>query len=123
MSSKKNILAKEIFVWWYSQNLNSFSKHPRRSLVKPLTKCIGHHSNFPGLIKNTLSRRESKLKKISEGALLEEMGMESMQKDEKILALEERIKDYKENLAVQEENGAKLSKLYELGLSTKEVSL
>ena len=49
--------------------------------------------------------------------------MESMQKDEKILALEERIKDYKENLAVQEQNGAKLSKLYELGLSTKEVSL
>ena len=44
------------------------------------------------------------------------MGMESMQKDEKILALEERIKDYKENLAVQEENGAKLSKLYELGV-------
>ena len=51
------------------------------------------------------------------------MGMESMQKDEKILALEERIKDYKENLAVQEQNGTKLSKLYELGLSTKEVSL
>ena len=44
------------------------------------------------------------------------MGMESMQKDEKILALEERIKDCKENLAVQEENDAKLSKLYELGV-------
>ena len=66
---------------------------------------------------------ESKLKKISEGALLEEMGTESMQKDEKILALEERIQDYKENLAVKEENGAKLSKLYDLGLSTKKVSL
>ena len=34
--------------------------------------------------------------------------MESMQKDEKNLALEQRIKDYKEILAVQEENGAKL---------------
>ena len=44
------------------------------------------------------------------------MEMESMQKDVKILALEERIKDYKENLAVQEEKGAKLSKLYELGV-------
>ena len=45
--------------------------------------------------------------------------MESMQKDEKNLALEQRFKDYKENLTIQEENGAKLSKLYELGLSTK----
>ena len=46
-----------------------------------------------------------------------------MQKDEKNLALEKRIKDCKESHAVQEENDAKLSKLYELGLSTKEVSL
>ena len=42
--------------------------------------------------------------------------MENMKKDQKILALEERIKDYKENLAVQEENSAKLSKMYELGV-------
>ena len=47
------------------------------------------------------------------------MRMESIQKDEKILALEQRIKEYKENLAVQEENGAKLSKLYELAVINK----
>ena len=44
------------------------------------------------------------------------MEMESMQKDEKILALEERIKEYKNDLIIQQENGIKLSKLYELGV-------
>ena len=51
------------------------------------------------------------------------MEMESMQKDVKILALEERIKDYKENLAVQEEKGANYQNCMSWELSTKEVSL
>ena len=91
-------------------------KHPRLSPVMTLIKCIEFHSNFPGLIKNTLRRRDSKLKKNFEGTQLEEMEMESMQKDVKILALEERIKEYKNDLIIQQENGIKLSKLYELGV-------
>ena len=92
-------------------------------LSKPLTNFIGYHSNFPSFIKNILSRREFKLKKSSEGALLEEMVTERMQKDEKILVLEERIEDYKENLEFSKIMAQNYQNCMSWELSTKEVSL
>ena len=46
----------------------------------------------------------------------EAMILESMEKDEKVLALEMRIKDFQERIKENEENLEKLSKLYELGI-------
>ena len=74
MSSKKNILAKKMRMMALPEFKQLFETSKTIS-SKTSNKiiCIGHHSNFPGLIKNALSRRESKLNKISEGALPVEM--------------------------------------------------
>ena len=46
-----------------------------------------------------------------------------MMKDEKILAMEMRINEYKESALKNEENLQKLSKLYELGIIDEEGEL
>ena len=55
--------------------------------------------------------------------MLEEIEMESMQKDQNILALAESIKEYEENIAIQEENCTKLSKQNELAFINERAEL
>ena len=51
------------------------------------------------------------------------MELDSLFKDEKILALEERIKDFKEQNLKNEETISKMAKLYELGIIDEEGEL
>ena len=51
------------------------------------------------------------------------MELESMEKDEKILALETRLADYREEALKNDENVQRLSKLYELGIINERVNL
>ena len=51
------------------------------------------------------------------------MELDLLFKDQKILALEERIKDFKEQNLKSEETMSKIAKLYELGIIDEEGEL
>ena len=51
------------------------------------------------------------------------MELDSMFKDEKILALQEKINDFKEQILKNEETLSKMAKLYDLGIIDEEGDL
>ena len=80
----------------------------------------GFHGKFPGIVKNVSKRRIVKEKRIVDQNALDKIELDSMMKDEKILAMEIRINEYKESALKNDENLQKLSKLYELGIIDEE---
>ena len=91
--------------------------HPKFRVINfKLTLNIESNGNFIGVVKNTTQRREKFASNLKITDKIDEMENEFMIKDQKILALEERIKEFREqNL---ENKGAidKIEKLYELGI-------
>ena len=77
---------------------------------------IRSHGKFAWVIKNTNKRKEEYVKKAEDKINIEEIELDSMQKDEKILALEIRVKEFQEENLKHEENLRKISKLYEMGI-------
>ena len=76
----------------------------------------GSHGKFPGVIKNTNKRRSIVFNQIEINHKKEALTLELMEKDDKILTLEIRIKEFQEISKENEKNLSKLSKLYELGV-------
>ena len=84
-----------------------------------ISSTIGSKRNFVGVIKNTLNKRielEKNQKTLDRYAELE---MDLMEKDEKILALEERINDFKEESSKHQETIGKCLSYMTLKLLTK----
>ena len=67
-------------------------------------------------MKNASKRRSQKERRVVGQEEFDQMELESMAKDEKILALEIKLAQYKDETLKNDENLQKLSKLYELGV-------
>ena len=67
-------------------------------------------------MKGASKRRYEKERRVVNQNKFDQMELESMEKNEKILALEDRLADYREEALKNDENVQKLSKLYELGI-------
>ena len=67
-------------------------------------------------MKGSSKRRYEKERRAVDQNKFDQMELESTEKDEKILALEARLADYREEALKNDENVQRLSKLYELGI-------
>ena len=121
MCKKKSTLQRETCACSYSQNLKNFSKTPTLFQVFCLLfNYLRFHGKFPLIVKNVSKRRMVKEKRIVDQNAFDKMELDSMMKDEKILAMKMRINEYKESALKNDENLQKLSKLYELGIIDEE---